>query len=116
MIIALIVAGLGVDLLARWLRPTPEGLNRYRAFGALAPLLTWTVYIVAAYATSPPLQTPPELGGGHPEAVVELYTGAPLVQALFGLLLAVVLVPGRPAASSTTEAPEPLREPVSLPG
>jgi hypothetical protein len=65
---------------------------RYRLFAALAPLVTWTVYLVTAYVTAPPMA--PMEGMPHPEGVVELYTGAPVVQALIGLLLAIVLIPG----------------------
>jgi hypothetical protein len=50
------------------------------------------VYLVTAYLTAPPLA--PVEAMPHPEGVVELYTGAPVVQALIGLLLAIVLVPG----------------------
>jgi hypothetical protein len=85
-------AGVLVDVLARWLRPGAEARTRYRLFAALAPLLTWTVYLGTAYLTAPSLA--PIGGTAHPEGVVELYTGAPVVQALIGLLLAIVLVPG----------------------
>jgi hypothetical protein len=95
MIIGLLGGGVCVDLLAWWLRPTPERVNRFRAFAALAPLATWTIYIATAYLTAPPLQSPPEIAAGHPEAMAELYTGAPIVQALIGLLIAVLLVPNR---------------------
>jgi hypothetical protein len=92
MLIAFVAAGVGVDLLVRGLRPAPSRLWRYRLFAALSPLLTWTVYIVTAYYTSPPIA--PRFGSvEHPEGVVELWTGVPVVQAALGLLLAVLLVP-----------------------
>jgi hypothetical protein len=97
MIAGLLVAGVLVDLLARWLRPTPDRPLRYRAFAALAPLTTWTIYLATAYLTSPPLDLP--VDPVHPEGAVELYTGAPIVQALLGLLLAILLVPSRPEPS-----------------
>ena len=85
-IIALLVAGVAVDLLGAWLRPTPDRPWHLRAYAAAVPLLAWTAIIVASYATSPPLYAP---NGEH--AVPELYTGVPLVQALIGLLIAVLL-------------------------
>jgi hypothetical protein len=95
LIMAFVLAGVGVDLLSLLVRPTADRLVRYRTFAALAPLLTWTVFIATAYVAAPELQSPPDAVLGHPEAVVELYTGAPLVQAMLGLLLAVLLVPSR---------------------
>ena len=50
-----------------------------------------------AYPGAPPFRFAQDVA--HPEGVVELYTGAPLVQALLGLLAAVILVPGRPASA-----------------
>ena len=94
-VLALLAAGGCVDVLARWLRPAPSRLVRYRAFGALAPLVTWTIFIATAYFAAGPVASAPEVGGGHPEAVVELYAGVPLVQAGLGVLLAVLLVPSR---------------------
>jgi hypothetical protein len=85
MVIALIVAGAFVDLLARGLRPTPARIAAYRAFAALAALVTWTLYIAMAALTH-----------GQGPTVVELWSGAPIVQALLGLLLAVLLVPSAP--------------------
>jgi hypothetical protein len=98
LVIGLVVAGSCADVLAVWLRPTPERLNRFRVFAALTPLVTWTIYIATAYAVAPPLHSPPDIAGGHPEAIVEIYTGAPIVQALIGLLVAVLLVPHRPSS------------------
>jgi hypothetical protein len=95
LIIGLLAAGVCVDLLARWLRPTPQRLTRWRVFAALAPLATWTIFIATAYVTAPAL-APPDVTSGHPEAVLELTTGAPIVQALVGLLASFMLVPGGP--------------------
>jgi hypothetical protein len=109
-VVAVVVSGVLVDILARALRPTPAALVRYRAFAALACLLTWTVYIVAAFASAGTIEVPE--GMGHPEGVVELYTGAPVVQAAAGLLLAVLLVPsrtpwaGRPSAGARSAGAE----------
>lgn len=89
LMIGLIVAGLGIDLLIRWLRPGPQRPVQYRVLAAAAPLLIWTIYVATAYATSPPLFNP----DGTIEAQPELYTGAPIVQALLGLLAGVLLLP-----------------------
>jgi hypothetical protein len=110
MVIAFVVTGVGVDLLARWLRPTPDRPGRYRAFGFLAPLLTWAGFVATAYATAPMLAIGPD--GRAPEAMVEVYTGAPLVQAMVGLLMAVLLgsairVPHAPPAAPPASGPPP---------
>ena len=89
LMIGVVAAGVAVDLLARWLRPSPQRLFRFRAFAAAAPLVTWTIYIVTAYLTSPPIYDPE--GTAHP--MPEVYTGAPIVQALLGLLIAILLIP-----------------------
>lgn len=96
LMIGLLIAAVGVDLLTLWLRPTALNLVRFRAFGALAPLVTWVVIFVTAYVTAPPLRFAQDVV--HPEGVLELYTGAPIAQALLGLLLAVLLVPDRPGS------------------
>jgi hypothetical protein len=102
LVVAVVAAGACVDLLASWLRPAPAQLRAYRAFGALAPLLTWSIFIVTAALTAPPLASRhlpgPDGSLSPPEAVVELYTGTPVAQALIGLLIAVLLVPDRRAA------------------
>jgi hypothetical protein len=101
-VVAVVVSGVLVDLLARVLRPAPAALVRYRTFAALAGLVTWTVYIAVAYASAGTIEVPPGLP--HPEGVVELYTGAPVVQALTGLLLAVLFVPSRPPLADRPSA------------
>jgi hypothetical protein len=103
-VVAVVVSGVLVDLLARVLRPTPSALVRYRAFAALACLVTWTVYIATAYTTAADVPVPTDVGLQHPEGVVELYTGAPVVQALAGLLLAVLLVPSARAWATASVA------------
>jgi hypothetical protein len=101
LVIGLLASGVGADLLARWLRPAPDAPGRYRLFAALVPLLIWTVYLAVAYAVAGSVHIVP-VPGGHPERGVELYTGTPLVQALLGVLAAVLLAPRfhgvRPAA------------------
>jgi hypothetical protein len=89
----LVAAGVVADLLLQALRPTGDRTARYRTFAGLVALVTWAVYITVAAVTAGPAPAVP--GGGHPEGVVELYTGIPLVQAGLAVLLAVLLVPGR---------------------
>ncbi|MDG4832889.1 hypothetical protein O7627_26805 [Solwaraspora sp. WMMD1047] len=86
---ALIAAGFGADLLARWLRPAADRPGAYWAFGGLTALLTWVLYFAVAMAVV-----------GDVPPVVEMWTGMPLVGGLIGLLLAGLLVRtplGRPA-------------------
>ncbi|HEU5156078.1 MAG TPA: hypothetical protein VFU43_03715 [Streptosporangiaceae bacterium] len=97
LIIGLVAAGGCADLLAGWLRPTPERLTQFRAFAALTPLVTWSIYIAAAYLAAPPAESATGFAGSHPEALIEIYTGAPIVQALIGLLVAMLLVPRQQA-------------------
>lgn len=95
LMIGLLAAGVCVDLLARWLRPDPDRLIRFRAFAAAAPLVTWTIYIATAHLTSPPVFNP----DGRIEPMPEVYTGAPIVQALLGLLVGILLIPQAYVAS-----------------
>lgn len=85
-----LIAGVCVDVLLIGLRPGPRRLIHLRVFAAAAPLVTWSIYIVTAQLTSPPIYNP----GGTVEAIPELYTGAPVVQALLGLLVGIMLLPG----------------------
>lgn len=98
MIVGLVAAGVLVDLLALWLRPTADRPGRLRAFAGLAPLITWTTFIAAAFLDAPHW---PGVAG-TPAPVVELYTGAPMVQALLGLLVSLVLLPPKPAVVPAT--------------
>jgi hypothetical protein len=88
MITTFVLSGVLVDLLARWLRPGPAQLARYRAFAGLAALLTWTVYVGTAL-----LSTGRADGALAGVGSVELSTGAPLVQAGLAILLAILLEP-----------------------
>jgi hypothetical protein len=93
-VITLVITGGCVDLLARWLRPTPHRRIAYWSFAALTALVTWTFYIAMAW-----------LAQGQGPAVVELWTGAPIVQALLGLLLAVLFVPSTVPSATAPQAP-----------
>lgn len=81
-LLTIVAAGLVVDLLARWLRPNASRRDAYWLFGALAPLCIWTLYLAVASAVM-----------GRLPAVAELWTGAPIVFALVGWLLAALMLP-----------------------
>jgi hypothetical protein len=101
-----LAAGILVDLLAWRLRPGPDRPARLRVFAAAAPLLTWVCYLVTGLFTAH-AGVPFDPGIAKPHAVPELYTGAPVVQALIGLLLGVLLTAspvGLPTASAATTA------------
>jgi hypothetical protein len=85
-LLGVVAAGIGADVLAGWLRPAPARRNAYLAFAALVPLVTWSVYLVAA-----------SLADGTGPTIVEFWTGIPVVAALHGLLLGTLSapVPGR---------------------
>lgn len=91
MIAAVLVAGVCVDLLARWLRPSSHRPVRYRVFAAAVPLITWTLFTATAFLTSPLLFNSER----SVEPIPEVYTGAPIVQALLGLLVSILMVPRR---------------------
>ena len=95
LLIGFIVAGIGVDLVVRWVRPTPDRPLRLRGFAALAPLITWTAYVTVAALTPPPVFLAPGADVHPPEPMIELYTGIPVVQAMLGLLVATMLTLGR---------------------
>jgi hypothetical protein len=79
---AFVVAGVAVDALVWWLRPSPGRRRRYWTFAALAPLVTWSVYLGAA-----------SIAVGRLPDVVEYWTGMPVIAALHGLLLGVLFLP-----------------------
>ena len=89
---SLILSGIVIDLVGRAMRPGPDRPVRWFGYAALVPLVTWVTYLVAAFAIAGPVQR--QFPGSHPEMALELVTGAPLVQALIGVLLAAVLAPG----------------------
>ena len=84
LVVAFVLSGVLVDV-----------LTRYRAFAGLAALVTWSVYLATARLVAG------AAGGG----VVELYTGAPVVQAGLAVLLAVLLVPSRESAPPDQDQP-----------
>lgn len=81
-LLAMVVAGLAVDLIAMRLRPTSARRTAYWLFAALAPLVTWVLYLAAA-----------SIAVGSLPAVPELWTGAPIVASLIGWLLGALMLP-----------------------
>ncbi|NUT49428.1 MAG: hypothetical protein HOV94_19280 [Saccharothrix sp.] len=80
--IGFVVAGVVIDVLLLKLRPAEDRIRQYRIFGAAASFVTWSVYFAAAIVDR-----------GALPGVTEMWTGAPVMAALHGLLMAVVLVP-----------------------
>lgn len=83
--LSIVAAGVGVDLLARRLRPSAARRGAYWGFAAAAGFVTWAVFLGVASAVA-----------GRLPAVVELWTGLPIVTALVGWLLAVLMLPAVP--------------------
>ncbi|MEV0390637.1 hypothetical protein [Nonomuraea sp. NPDC050643] len=79
---SLMVSGVVSDLLILWLRPSGARRGAYWAFAGLSGLATWSLYIAFASVA----------GGGLP-TVPELWTGAPIVAGLIGLVLGVLFLP-----------------------
>jgi hypothetical protein len=90
-LVALIVAGVAVDVLLWRLRPEPARRIAYLAFAGLAPLATWACYIAAA-----------AIQAGSVPRVTEYWTGIPAVAALIGVLVGVVCLPGRQPSPATS--------------
>jgi hypothetical protein len=90
--VTIVLSGLAVDLLARWLRPGPSRQRRYWAFGALAPVVTWAVYFAVTFITV-----------GQVPSIVEYWTGMPVVAGLLGLVFAALLLPGAGALTAPAE-------------
>ncbi|MFD1150579.1 hypothetical protein [Saccharothrix hoggarensis] len=80
--IGFVVAGVLVDVLLLKLRPSEDRVREYRVFAAAASFVTWAAYFAAAI-----------IDQGTTPGVTEMWTGAPVMAALHGLLVAVVLVP-----------------------
>ena len=99
---AFLVAGLAVDALIWWLRPSQGHRGRYWTFAALAALATWSVYLAAA-----------SIAAGRLPEVVEYWTGMPVIAALHGLLLGVLFLPNTrhphpdPAGNAAAAPPLP---------
>lgn len=95
-LLTFVAAGLVGDLLIRWLRPSRERRGAYWAYAGLSAFATWALYIAVASTVA-----------GHLPAIPELWTGAPIVAGLIGLVLGVLLLPNAiPAQSSGTGEPD----------
>jgi hypothetical protein len=81
-IVTMLVAGVLVDAVLAWLVRAGGRRGAFLAFAALAPLVTWSVYLAVA-----------SLVAGHLPTVVEYWTGIPVVAGLLGLVLAVLMRP-----------------------
>jgi hypothetical protein len=82
MLLMIVLAGACVDGLLAWLRPGDGSRERFLAFAALAPLVTWTLFVVVSAASV-----------GRLPSVVEMWTGLPVVSSLLGLVLGVLAAP-----------------------
>ncbi|MFJ6673060.1 hypothetical protein ACIQMJ_18275 [Actinosynnema sp. NPDC091369] len=80
--VGFIVSGVLIDVLLLKLNPAEDRLAQYRLFATAASFVTWAVYFAAAI-----------IDRGTTPSVTEMWTGAPVMAALHGLLMAVVLVP-----------------------
>lgn len=80
--LAVLVAGVLADVLARVLRPAAHRRGAFWGFAAGTAALTWSLYLGVASAVA-----------GRLPAVVELWTGMPIVAALVAWLLAVIVLP-----------------------
>jgi hypothetical protein len=93
-LLGIVGAGVAIDLLALWLRPSATRRYAYWAYAGLASLVTWVLYIgIASVAV------------GRLPNVPELWTGAPLVTALLGLGLGVLFLPNAVPAERPNAVP-----------
>jgi hypothetical protein len=81
LIVAAAVAGLVVDSLIAWLRPSPARVAAYRLFAALVPIALWSAYFVTVALVWGTWWT------------VNLVGGAVLMSSLAGTGLAVLMAP-----------------------
>jgi hypothetical protein len=85
MLLMLVLAGACVDGLLAWLRPGAGSRASVLAFAALAPLVTWALFVaVAAWSV------------GRLPSVAEMWTGVPVTAALLGLIVGVLAAPHPP--------------------
>jgi hypothetical protein len=84
MLLMLVLAGVAVDGLLAWLRPGDGARGPVLAFAGLASLVTWALFVGVASVVE-----------GRLPAVVEMWTGVPVVAALHGLILGVLAAPVR---------------------
>ncbi|MEU4762272.1 hypothetical protein AB0H12_03385 [Actinosynnema sp. NPDC023794] len=80
--IGFLVSGVVIDVLLLKLNPSEGRVAQYRIFAGAASFVTWAVFFAAAI-----------IDQGTTPSVTEMWTGAPVMAALHGVLMAVVLVP-----------------------
>ncbi|WP_241564158.1 hypothetical protein [Nonomuraea polychroma] len=98
-LLSVVAGGLAADLLILWLRPSADRRYAFWAFAGLSSFATWSLYIGFAAAT----------GGGLP-TTPELWTGAPIVAGLIGLILGALFLPnaaGRPSPAGQADPVDP---------
>lgn len=93
-LLGIVAAGVAIDALALWLRPSSDRRYAYWAYAGLGSLVTWALYIGIASAFA-----------GSLPAVPELWTGAPVVSALLTVALAVLLLPNATTDQPTDQLP-----------
>lgn len=93
-LLGIVAAGLAIDVLALWLRPSANRRHAYWAYAGLGSLATWALYIGIASAFA-----------GTLPAIPELWTGAPIVSALLTFALAVVMLPNSTTRQPTDQPP-----------
>lgn len=89
LVIPAVVGGLAADLLIRRLRPSPDRPQAYRVLALAVPLVLWTAYYLTQDVVGGIVWPP------------EIWTGMIVYNALAGLVLAQLMLPGRtPAAAA----------------
>ncbi|MFI5776270.1 hypothetical protein [Nocardia sp. NPDC051570] len=83
-LLAFVIAAVGVDLLILCLDPCAARPGIYWGFSCAAAFFTWSLYIGIAAAAA-----------GQAPSVVELWTGIPIMAGLLGWLLGVLMLPSR---------------------
>jgi len=81
-VVAVMLAGLGIDLLVRQLRPSPTRMTPLRAFAFLAPVVLWGLHFLIV----------PWRAGGEGWSI-ELWAGITIMAGLTGLGLSLLIVP-----------------------
>jgi len=95
-VLAVVLAGLGIDLLIRYLRPTPARPVALRALAFLAPVVLWGLHFLIV----------PLRAGGEAWSI-ELWAGITIMAGLAGIALSLLIAP--PAIPTPTA-------PTALPG
>jgi len=81
-VVAMMLAGLGIDLLVRQLRPSATRITPFRAFAFLAPVVLWGLHFLIV----------PWRAGGEGWSI-ELWAGITIMAGLTGLGLSLLIVP-----------------------